>query len=74
MQLPIEAILGKKEDIEKVKTICKSKNPQYIWYVSAHRIPDKEFLDFLQTNFTGEFTKQFIGADVRLFKIRSKLL
>ena len=49
LQLPIEAMLGKKEDIEKVKTICKSKNPQYIWYVSAHQKPDKEFLDFLQT-------------------------
>jgi 4-amino-4-deoxy-L-arabinose transferase-like glycosyltransferase len=68
LQLPIEAILGKKEDIEKVKTICKNKNPQYIWYVSAHRKPDKEFLDFLQTNFKAELTKQFRNADVRLFK------
>jgi uncharacterized membrane protein len=74
LQLPIEAILGEKEDIEKVKTICKRKNPQYIWYVSAHRKPDKEFLTFLRTNFAPELAKQFINADVSLFKIKNEQL
>lgn len=72
LRLPIDAILGKKEDIDELKTIYNKKNPKYIWYVSVHRKPDREFLEFLHTNFEIELRKQFINADVILFKTQSK--
>jgi uncharacterized membrane protein len=72
LRLPIDAILGNKQDIDELKTIYNKKNPKYIWYVSVHRKPDREFLEFLHTNFEIELRKQFVNADVILFKTQGK--
>ena len=64
----VNVIGGEEKDISNVAKVISTENPQYIWFIRAHRTPDVEFIDFLNKSLTFIDYKKFIRADVRLFK------
>lgn len=59
---------GQEKDILNVAKLIRTENPQYIWYICAHRVPDAEFIDFLNKNLALIDYKKFIRANVWLFE------
>lgn len=63
-----EYILGEREDIESFKKIIIERKPGYIWFIRAHRVPDPEFIDYIQKHFETLIHISFIECDVLLLK------
>jgi len=66
----VDVIGQKKEDIPEIVKTIRAEKPQYIWYIRAHKIPDRQFLLFLDKNLTCIDYKNFLGADVWLFRLQ----
>jgi 4-amino-4-deoxy-L-arabinose transferase-like glycosyltransferase len=64
----VDVIAGQKEDISMVSEYIQTENPNYIWYISAHKEPSPEFIEFLDQNFTLVNHTPFIKANVWLFE------
>lgn len=67
-KLRVDRVAGQEEDIPGLIKYVKTENPNYLWYISAHRIPSPEFIDSLSQNFTLIDHESFIKANVWLFK------
>ena len=65
----IEGNIGRKEDVSIVTEIIMEKKPIYVWYIYSHRQPEKEFLDFLRTEYHLVQEQKFKKAGVLLLKI-----
>lgn len=65
----VDVIAGQKEDISMVTEYIQTENPNFIWYISAHKKPSPEFTEFLNQNFTLVNHTPFIKANVWLFEI-----
>lgn len=65
----VEYILGEREDIQKLEKIIIERKQRYIWFIRAHRLPDPEFLDYIQKNFNTLIHISFIECDVLLLKV-----
>ncbi len=63
----VDVIAGKKEHIERVGEILSSENKRYVWYITAHLIPDEEFIRFLTRKLTLYDHKKLRGAEIWLF-------
>ncbi len=50
---------GQQEDIPKVSELLSQQRPKYIWYISAYRIPDTNFVSFLNGRLSLVEHKQF---------------
>ena len=64
----VEEMGGEEKDILNVDKLITKKNPKYIWYITAHRVPEAKFLIFLNKRLTFIEHKEFISADVWLFR------
>lgn len=64
----VNVLGGQEKDISNVAEVISTENPQYVWYVRAHRGPDVAFIDFLNRNLIFIDHKKFIDADVWLFE------
>ncbi|MGQ9619205.1 MAG: glycosyltransferase family 39 protein, partial [Candidatus Aminicenantia bacterium] len=64
----IELILGEEKDIPELIKILDERKPRYIWYLWAHRVPDKNFMNFIFKNFHLLIRSRFIGSEVFLFE------
>lgn len=64
----VDILAGRENDISLLANAIRLKSPKYIWYVSAHRVPDIGFINFLNKKFALVVQKQFVGAKVWLFK------
>lgn len=64
---------GKEKDIRSVAKAVKKRKPKYIWYISAHLNPDEKFIDFLNERFISIKHKNFVKANVRLYKNNKKI-
>jgi len=64
----VEVFGGTEADIQRVSDRINRKKPKHIWFIRAHNVPDKGFLDFLGENRTLITHERFIKADVRLFR------
>lgn len=60
---------GQKENITITEERIKKRKPNYIWFVSAHRVPESEYLDYLNQNYTLLICKSFINANVWLYEV-----
>ncbi len=58
---------GQEKDTPRVAAEIAAKNPQYLWYIHAHRIPEAQFTKFLDKNLKLLTSKNFVGAKVSLF-------
>lgn len=67
----IDAILGEAQDISKARELIASSNPRYVWYVRAHRMPEPEFIGFLEQTLTLLDRQEHKRADVWLFENES---
>jgi len=67
--LRVDTIFGEKKDIDKLQDLVEEWEPEYFWYVFAHREPDKEFLEFLNKTYYMKETKKLTGAGVFLYKV-----
>ncbi len=43
---------GLKKDVADIDDRIRARNPRYIWFVFAHRVPDREFLQHLFETYT----------------------
>ncbi|MDP8315488.1 MAG: glycosyltransferase family 39 protein [Candidatus Celaenobacter antarcticus] len=64
----IDILAGRQKDIPILYKMINEKEPQYIWLISAHIFPEKEFLYFIKSKFRLVITKKYKGATVWLFK------
>lgn len=64
----VNVMAGQKEDKAMVSEYIQTENPNYIWYIAAHRIPSPEFLEVLDQKYTLVNHTQFIKANVWLFE------
>ena len=64
----IDIVAGQQKDIPILSNVIAEKNPQYLWLIAAHRVPDREFIDFLKSKFSLVTSKTFKEASVWLFK------
>jgi mannosyltransferase len=64
----VDILAGEKNDISPLYNEIRLKCPEYIWYISAHRVPDNLFVNSLNKELTLVDQKQFLGAKVWLFK------
>ncbi len=70
----VQVIAGEKKDTLYVAEYLKNNNPKHLWYIAAHKIPDNEFLDYMNTNYTLINKKLFLEATVWLYEIQEKLV
>jgi len=59
--------IGKKEHIPQLYKFIDGNNINVFWYVYSHKQPDKEFLNYLENNFSPFEYKKFVGARALLF-------
>jgi mannosyltransferase len=64
----LDIILGEYSDIDTTRAIISQKNTEYFWYITAHRKPNPDYLYFLTKNFDTVAKKEFVEANVWLFK------
>ena len=64
----VDMLAGQQKDIPILSKMIDEKAPQYLWFISAHRVPDKEFLNYLKSKFSLVTSKTYKGAAVWLFK------
>jgi len=65
----VDLIARKKDDIQEVVHTINKFEPEFLWYMSAHWRPEKEFISFLLSSNTLILQKKFRGAHVWLFRV-----
>ena len=68
--LRVNVMGGLANDIPKVAELIAGQEPEYVWFISAHRVPDERFMHFLSEKLQLVREKDFLGANVRLFQNR----
>jgi hypothetical protein len=58
---------GKPEHAERIAETLLKKQPQYIWFLAAHKNPDKEIIRFLDKVGDFQFKQNFRRSTVRLY-------
>ncbi len=66
----VDITAGKTQDIPSVVKLFRERNPRYIWYIRAHKMPEKGFLDFLARNLKFIGHKEFFRANVWLLEAK----
>ncbi|HEX6384538.1 MAG TPA: glycosyltransferase family 39 protein [Anaerolineae bacterium] len=66
----VDILAGKASDIAAVSETIRRYEPQYVWYIRAHRKPEPKFVDFLNENLTLVAHDEFVKADVWLFEYK----
>ena len=56
--------------LKHLQNLIEENEPDYFWYIFAHRRPDKQFLQFLHKTFNIREDKNFKGAGVILCEIK----
>lgn len=64
----VNMIAGQEQDISDVDKYIQEENPDYIWYIAAHKEPSPEFIEFLDQKFKQVQHESFIKAEVWLFE------
>jgi 4-amino-4-deoxy-L-arabinose transferase-like glycosyltransferase len=64
----VDIIAGKTDDIPRFSETIQKYNPEYFWYITGHRVPDKQFLDYLNNEYRLVISKEYRGAQARLFQ------
>jgi hypothetical protein len=68
-EIAVDALLGGENDIEPLQNLIEENEPDYFWYIFAHRSPDEQFLKFLNKTYFMKEEKSFAGAGVFLYKV-----
>jgi uncharacterized membrane protein len=64
----VDQMLGQQSDIAQAEAFIAAADSRYIWYITAHRPPDPEFISFLHSEMDTVLHQSFIKADVWLFE------
>lgn len=64
----VDLLAGKANDTQALEVMLREKQPEYIWYIVAHRRPHKQFIAFMLKNFTVLSHQRFYGAEILLFR------
>ena len=57
------------EDVALLQSILQEEQPDYFWYVAAHRQPTEELLEFLSAEFSEISSTDFFGGEVWLYGV-----
>lgn len=68
--LRVNVMGGLTNDIPKVAELIARQGPKYVWFISAHRVPDEQFMQFLSGKLQLVCEKDFLDANVWLFQNR----
>jgi len=63
----VDLLAGQKKDIKAARNFLQTSSPSYIWFIAAHRKPDRAFVAFLHSEFDLILHESFINTDVWLF-------
>ncbi len=65
----IELKAGRLEDLERVLEKVARREPRYLWFIAAHRVPEAEFVEALAERFELLEHRRFRKAETRLFAV-----
>jgi hypothetical protein len=68
--LRVKQVLGLDADIPQLEAYLDREHPERLWYIAAHRVPQRGFLDALAGRMTLLEKHDFIGASVSLWATR----
>jgi mannosyltransferase len=68
----VDLIAGEEKDIPRVSELINKKNPDFIWFINAHKSPSLKLINFLEDNFTLINHADFLGANIWLFRVVNK--
>ena len=65
--IKVDKLAGEEQHIPYIEDYINKMKSKYLWFVSAHRVPDERFINTLYEKLDIIEHQKFIGAEVRLF-------
>lgn len=66
-ELRVDHMAGKKEDVSNTKIKIDTFDGERIWFITAHRFADAEYLEFMHSSYELKEVKKYFGARAWLF-------
>jgi hypothetical protein len=68
--LHVDVVGGREIDIERITKVLSARRPDYIWFLTAHRTPERMFVHFLDSVGNLRSRQRYLDSSVRLYHVK----